>query len=108
MLINIIIYFLVQQKVAPTGGLEPPTARLEVGYSIQLNYVGAGWLLLNNVDRYVNLVICWRASRLLFFSVMELCVLASRSGLLVLYPVELEGRCALLAAFMRGVQAPNA
>lgn len=28
-------------QMAPTGGLEPPTARLEVGYSIQLNYVGA-------------------------------------------------------------------
>ena len=28
-------------EMAPTGGLEPPTARLEVGYSIQLNYVGA-------------------------------------------------------------------
>lgn len=35
--------------MAPTGGLEPPTARLEVGYSIQLNYVGAifaGYLLI--------------------------------------------------------------
>lgn len=28
--------------VAPPGGLEPPTVRLEVGYSIQLNYEGAG------------------------------------------------------------------
>lgn len=32
----------VNSEMVPPGGLEPPTVRLEVGYSIQLNYEGAG------------------------------------------------------------------
>lgn len=33
-------WHLDSPEMVPAGGLEPPTVRLEVGYSIQLNYAG--------------------------------------------------------------------
>ena len=49
----------LEAEMAPTGGLEPPTARLEVGYSIQLNYVGTHKDLMNKNSSQVNLVKRW-------------------------------------------------